>query len=199
MRNAVGALRNELKLVVQIDIVEKRGGSFFNLREKFRTITDSWTSRMKVFPLCLLSQWQVIILAYISGTDFRAGYCARASMMVVRSRLQLTLAILKPDLMMHPVRTKVRKVLVRFLRCPIHLFMRQSHIISHKIEWASEVEAYISLMWWARAEILPLLTPETFPCLVPDTPYTSLFLPPDIPLPSYPTSFSLFYSPPFSP
>lgn len=120
-------------------------------------------------------------------------------MMVVRSRLQLTLAILKPDLMMHPVRTKVRKVLVRFLRCPIHLFMRQSHIISHKIEWASEVEAYISLMWWACAEILPLLTPETFPCLVPDTPYTSLFLPPDIPLPSYPTSFSLFYPPPFSP
>ena len=117
-------------------------------------------------------------------------------MMVVRSRLQLTLAILKPDLMMHPVRTKVRKVLVRFLRCPIHLFMRQSHIISHKIEWASEVEAYISLMWWACAEILPLLTPETFPCLVPDTPYTSLFLPPDIPLPSYPTSFSLFYPPP---
>lgn len=74
---SVRALRNELKLVVQIDIVEKRGGSFFNLREKIRTITDSWTSRMKVFPLCLLSQWQVIILAYISGTDFRAGYCAR--------------------------------------------------------------------------------------------------------------------------
>ena len=98
-------------------------------------------------------------------------------MMVVRSRLQLTLAILKPDLMMHPVRTKVRKVLVRFLYCPIHLFMRQSHIISHKIEWASEVETYISLMWWACAKILPLLTPETFPCLVPDAPYTSLFLP----------------------
>lgn len=32
---------------------------------------------MKVFPLCLLSQWQVIILAYISGTDFRARYCPR--------------------------------------------------------------------------------------------------------------------------
>ena len=178
--------------MVVCQIVKKRGVSFFNLREKFRTITDSCTSRMKVFLLCLLSQWQVITLAYISGTDFREAI-VRASMMVVRSRLQLTLAILKPDLMMHPVRTKVRKVLVRFLRCPIHLFMRQSHIISHKIEWASEVEAYISLMWWACAEILPLLTPETFPCLVPDTPYTSLFLPPDIPLPSYPTSFSLFY------
>ena len=98
-------------------------------------------------------------------------------MMVVRSRLQLTLAILKPDLMMHTVRTKVRKVLVRFLHCPIHLFMRQSHIISHKIEWASKVETYITLMWWACAKILPLLTPETFSCLVPDTPYTSLFLP----------------------
>ena len=32
-------------------------------------------------------------------------------------------------------------------------------------------------MRWARAKVLLLLTPETFPCLVPDTPYTSLFLP----------------------
>ena len=140
MSSPVRALRNEQKSF-QIGIVKKTGGSFFNLTEKLRIITDSYTSRVKVFPLCLLSQWQVIILACISGTGFRAGYCARASMMVVRSRLQLTLAILKPDLMMHPVRIKVRKVLVRFLHCSIRLFMRQSHIISHKTEWL-KVETY---------------------------------------------------------
>lgn len=130
--------------------------------------------------------------------------------MVVRSRLQLTLAILKPDLMMHPVRTKVRKVLVRFLRCPIHLFMRQSHIISHKIEWASEVEAYISLIWFNVMGLCGNLTPAYpwnlslscsrytvhFSVLTPR--YTSAFLP-HIILPLLPPSIlALDILPPFS-
>ncbi len=50
-----------------------------------------------------------------------------------RSRLQLTLAILKPDLMMHPVRTRVSKLFNRFVKYLILLF-------PGKIRTASELQ-----------------------------------------------------------